>query len=135
MSAYALVNTMSAARGSTRGRVLSVHRTHEAAIRADDKLARQMKASGSYLPTIIVETSDSLVRVGDDILAFGNTVVSKDSLPPKADPRGPGRKMRPFMVTVDADTVDRLREAGDGNLSLGVRVAAQKLRRKRSSTG
>lgn len=56
---FALLNTFSAIpSSSTIGRCESLHRTREAAERANVRLQRQVKANngqGSYLPTRIVE--------------------------------------------------------------------------------
>lgn len=54
---YALINTMTQIPGDSLGTVLSLHRTAEAAERADAALQRAIKrANGetSYLPTCIV---------------------------------------------------------------------------------
>lgn len=54
---YALVNTMSES-SDTYGRIISRHRTIEAAESADSSLQRSIKranGSSSYLPTVIVE--------------------------------------------------------------------------------
>ena len=55
---YAVINTMSAVQGESIGAVVSIHRTEEAAKRADDKLqrlTRRANGQSSYLPTQIVK--------------------------------------------------------------------------------
>lgn len=54
---YALINTMSAVQGDSIGAVVSIHKTYEAAEKADNKLQRMTRkanGSSSYLPTRIV---------------------------------------------------------------------------------
>jgi hypothetical protein len=62
---YALVNTMFAIENGIIGRVISMHRTSDAAEKANEKLQRLTKKSNgqnSYLPTAIYPLKKTLSK-------------------------------------------------------------------------
>jgi hypothetical protein len=65
---YYLINTFSSVGSGHVGRVVSRHRTEEAAERAQEKLGRDVERAngrGSYLPTTILSDVEIYIETGD----------------------------------------------------------------------